>query len=339
MKTIKAIVFGVGAMGRLAAKMMTEKGVEIVGAIDTRSNIGKDLGEVADLPQRLGVIISDDISGVLNIKADIAVICARSYLDEMHPYFKQCIEKKLNIVTLAEEAFYPWRLFPEKTTELDRLAKENGVTLTSGGIQDIFWLNLLTALSGSSHQIDLVTGQAVSNVDLYGPAAIEAIGVGQTEAQFKERIANDKLDYSWFGITLESIIAGLDMTLKIRKEWVEPVVAEEDTASKGLYKTIPKGFVIGWNQVTEIVTEEGAKFRSEFISKICKEDEIENMGWVIKGVPDLYLIIPNVPGPYAICSALVNRIPDVINSEPGFVTLDKFPVSKYKVHPLGYYVK
>ena len=34
----------------------------------------------------------------------------------------------------------------------------------------------------------------------------------------------------------------------------------------------------------------------------------------------------------------MNRIPDVINAEPGFATIDRLPKPRYRTHPLGHYL-
>ena len=47
---IRAIVYGVGAMGAIMTRLMIEKGVEIVGAIArSPDKVGCDLGDVAGL--------------------------------------------------------------------------------------------------------------------------------------------------------------------------------------------------------------------------------------------------------------------------------------------------
>ena len=64
--TFKVVQFGCGPIGcsvtRLAAK---KSNFEIVGAVDL-ANAGKDLGEVAGIDRKLGVIISDDADAVLS---------------------------------------------------------------------------------------------------------------------------------------------------------------------------------------------------------------------------------------------------------------------------------
>ena len=39
------------------------------------------------------------------------------------------------------------------------------------------------------------------------------------------------------------------------------------------------------------------------------------------------------------CATIVNRIPDVINGTPGYVSTDKLDELKYRVKPLNEYVK
>ncbi len=340
MKKIRAISFGIGAMGKMAARMMLEKGIEIVAAVDLFSHIGEDFGDVLGLDHPLNLTVTRELDAVLSsTEADVAVVCARSYVKDMMPILEKFASHGINVVTLAEELFYPWRRFPTEAEELDKLCKANKATITSCGIQDVLWLNLLSVMSGGCYKIDSVLGQATSNVDAYGPSAVEAIGVGQTEQQFRDRLKTQKFDYSWFGISLEGIIARLGLTFKDWKEWVEPVLAKKDTPSHSLGKVLPPASVIGWNQITEIYTEEGITFRSEFISKICVDDETENARWHIEGTPSMDLVIPVLPGPDMINTSLLNRIPDVINSAPGFFTLDQLPYPLYRSGDLAQYLK
>jgi 4-hydroxy-tetrahydrodipicolinate reductase len=331
MRNIRAIVYGIGEMGKIASRMMLEKGVEIAGAIGNKSNVGKDLGEIIGLDHPLNVTISNKAEAVLKKeKADIVVMSVGTTMEQMYPHFRKCLENGVNVITIAEEAFYPWRIYPKYAQELDELAKEHSVTLTAVGIQDVFWLNLLAVLSGASHSIKSVLGQAISNADNYGPLAIETLSIGATEEEFYKNRETPGKEWSCFGIALESIIADLGLNISKRKEWVEPILCTENTKSKILGETIRKGLAIGKNEITEIDTEEHISFRVEFISKILKNDERETSGWSIKGVPDLYLENKNLPGPLATCAAMVNRIPDVINSVPGFITVNKLPKPKIK---------
>ena len=94
MRKIRAIVYGVGAIGKLTTKFMVEKCVDIVGAIDVNLEIvGKDLGEVAGLGRPLNVMINDNADAVLSEQAaDIAIVAVFTDLERMYPIFKNCLE-------------------------------------------------------------------------------------------------------------------------------------------------------------------------------------------------------------------------------------------------------
>ena len=131
-------------------------------------------------------------------------------------------------------------------------------------------------------------------------------------------------------MTLEAIISRLQMTPTKITDILEPIVADHVIHYEGGNMDIPAGRVSGWNQITEIETKEGTTFRCEFISKICEKEGEEFHGWEIQGQPNLKMLIPGLEPPYIICSSVVNRIPDVINAQPGFVSLDKMPAPMYR---------
>ena len=136
MKKIKAVVFGVGTMNSIITRMLLEKGVEIIGAISrSPAKVGKDLGELTGLGRHLGVAVSKDVSEVLSLEADIAVIAVNSYMSDAQEQLRLCAEHGVNAITLSEEALYPWETSPEITKELDSIAKRTGVTLTGSGHQ------------------------------------------------------------------------------------------------------------------------------------------------------------------------------------------------------------
>ena len=99
MTPVRAIVYGVGAMGSIVARLLIEKGVEIVGAIGrSPEKLGRDLGDVAGLGSRTGVIVEPDARPALERGADIAVVSVASYLSVMVEHFRLCLEHGANVV-------------------------------------------------------------------------------------------------------------------------------------------------------------------------------------------------------------------------------------------------
>jgi len=139
-------------------------------------------------------------------------------------------------------------------------------------------------------------------------------------------------------MNLESLIADLGLTVGKIEQNMEPIIDDLDIEARTLGKIIKKGEVIGRVDIVEIETEQGIKFRSEMMGKLYRPDETDMNEWHIKGIPELHLRNDRVPSRMVTCTQMVNRIPDVINAAPGFITAEKLPKPKYKAYPLHFYV-
>ena len=110
MSPIRVIIYGVGRINQLATRLMGEKGVEVVGAINrTGPKVGRDLGEVAGLGNPLGVIVSDDAESVPQTPADLALVGIYDDMERMFPIFKRCIEHRLNVISVGAHHSYQCR--------------------------------------------------------------------------------------------------------------------------------------------------------------------------------------------------------------------------------------
>ena len=134
MENIKIVIWGFGAMGSGMAKMLlTKKGVEIVGVCDLHpERINKSIYDVlgTEKGERKDVIIKGDINEVLTEKCCDVCLCATdSFTKKAFPRLKFALEKKVNVISTAEEMAYPKAQEPELAEELNKIAKENGVSI------------------------------------------------------------------------------------------------------------------------------------------------------------------------------------------------------------------
>jgi hypothetical protein len=339
MKDIKAIVYGVGRMGGRLTRFMVEKGVKIVGAIDVNPDIvDKDLGEVVGLGSPLNVRISNNADVVLSEQqADIAVLAVVSDMERMYPHIKKCVENGLNVISTAREVGYGWIVSPVLTSKVDRLARRHGVTVAGSGFQDVFLINLVSLLTGGIEKIKTITHRGRSNLNESGPLAVGEYHVGRTEEEFYKALKENRVVPSALTRHVECLIAGLGLTLTTVQHNVRPILADVDIKCKCIGETVKKGRIIGLSRSDVFDTAEGIRIVTERDAKVYKPGEVNLTQWSIEGVPALDLTL-DVDDAEATAATIVYRIPDVINSEPGYVTVDQLPKLKFRVSPLHYYV-
>lgn len=340
-RPVRVVVYGVGAMGSILARLLVDKGATVVGAIARSADkVGRDLGDVAGLGARVGVMVDDDPVRVLaDARADIAVVAVSSYLAPMAEHFRVCVEHATNVITLEEESFYPWATAPALAAELDGLAKRHGVTITGSGAQDAYWMTLPCVLMGAAHRVDSVYGRTTWNVDDYGPEVAEHQHADESADEFEAHLAAHGWPSFVVRNTVDALVADAGLTASEVKASVRPVLAPVDTPSRSLGRTIARGRLLGVVDTATIATVEGPRFTFEMTGCIYGPGVEDSNEWVVRGEPaELHLRNERVPTRLATCTQVVNRIPDVINAPPGFVTVPELPRLRYRHLPLGHYI-
>ena len=86
-------------------------------------------------------------------------------------------------------------------------------------------------------------------------------------------------------------------------------------------------------------TKEGITIESECIGKVYSKEDYDKNEWTVEGEPDTTIVVARPATVELTCATIVNRIPDVINGMPGYVSTDKLDELKYRTKPLNEYVK
>ncbi len=125
MENVKVIIWGLGAMGSgMADMLLKKKGVDIVGAVGRGSKVGKSMYDFIETPRgnRPDVIIGTEQDVIKEKSADVVLCCTDSYTKTAFERLKFCLEKKINVVSSAEEMAYPMAQSPVEAAELDKIA-------------------------------------------------------------------------------------------------------------------------------------------------------------------------------------------------------------------------
>lgn len=357
MEKIKVFQIGCGKMSIYTMRYVYEHGATIVGAVDINPDvIGKDIGELMETENKNILVDSvKNLEEYLKVsKPDIAIITTMSLLSDVEESLRICASLGINAITTCEEAFFASNSNPTIWKELDVLAKANKCTITGCGYQDIFWGNLISVIAGTTHKIAKIKGSSSYNVEDYGIALAKAHGAGLTLEEFDREVASaDRMSIeerqkiidsgnfapSYMWNTVGWLADKLKLHITSMKQECVPKTNNEDLESSTLGMNIKAGDATGMSAVVTAETEEGIILEAECIGKVYAPDEFDKNEWTVIGEPETTITVQRPSTVELTCADIVNRIPDVINAEPGFVPTSRMPEPTYRLKPLHEYLK
>ena len=337
MNGLKIVQYGCGKMSVYTMRYVIDNGGEIVGAVDINPNVsGKDIGDIMGTDKK-GVVVENVANAeqmLMTLKPDCVIVTTMSLLADVEDALMLCAKCGVNAITTCEEAFYPMNSNPTLTTKIDQLAKENNCTITGSGYQDAFWGNLITTLVGASHNITKIKGSSSYNVEDYGIALAKVHGAGLTKEEFDAQVASaDEISDEERQKVIESgayapsymwnvngwLCDKLGLTVISQRQKCVPQFNDYDIESSTLGMTVKAGMATGMSAVVTTETKEGITLETECIGKVYNKNEFDRNAWTVYGEPDTTLVIEKPDTVRLTCATVVNRIPDVIKAEPGFV--------------------
>lgn len=349
MNGIRVVQYGCGKMSAYTMRYVIESGAQIVGAIDINPDlIGQDISTVIG-GSETGIKITalgNAENLLLELKPDICIITTMSLLNDCKDALMLCASLGINAITTCEEAFYPMNSNPKLTKELDEMAKRHNCTITGSGYQDAFWGNLITTLAGATHKITKIKGSSSYNVEDYGIALAKAHGAGLTLEQFATDVAasdditeeerrmlidNGEFLPSYMWNVNGWLCDKLGLTVLSQSQKCVPQTHNEDIDSQTLKMTVKKGDATGMSAVVTTTTKEGITLETECIGKVYSKDDYDVNAWEVIGEPNTKLVIERPATVELTCATIVNRIPDVIKAEPGYVPTSRMGELKYIV--------
>lgn len=357
MEKLKVVQYGCGKMSVYTMRYVFEKGAKIVGAFDIAKDvIGKDIGEIIGDNKKYKVKIQDakDFEKFLmENEVDIVIVTTMSLLADVGDALLTCAKCGVNAISTCEEAFFPQNSNPKLFQKIDELALENNCTICGSGYQDVFWGNLISVLAGATHKITKIRGKSSYNVEDYGIALAKAHGAGLSVEEFEKEVASvdqisdaerkkminaGKFAPSYMWTVNGWLCSKLGLTVKSQTQKCVPHIAKKALKSSTLGITIPKGACTGMSAVVTTTTKEGIVLETECIGKVYDSTEFDCNDWTIEGEPNTRVVIECPATVELTCASVVNRIPDVLMSPPGYFTTELMPENFYKQETLEKYV-
>lgn len=335
-RLVKVAIWGFGAMGSGMAKMiLNKKGFDIVGVSDVYDGfVGKSIFEILkiDNPQNHDVIIEKHIERILvEERPNIVLLATDSFTRKAYDKIKFIVEHKCNVISTAEEMAYPQAKEPELSKEMDRIAKENGVTILGTGVNPGMMMDLLAiCISGVMRDVHDMEISRVNSLSPFGPTVMEEQGVGLTLDEFNNKLSKDELSgHVGFIESTYMIANALGLEVNNFEQTMSPIVTNVDRKSP--YGFAKAGDVAGVDMRSFAKLSNDTKINMIHPQQI--EPELEGISTgdyiKIKGTPEINLSnVPEVEGGIGTIAICVNMIPHVINAKAGLKTMIDLPVPR-----------
>ncbi len=331
---IKTIQCGLGSMGSLMADIALEKrDIELVGAVVRRPSLhGTDLADYLNNPLAKGIKIYSSITEAAEATgAETVMTASGSFVKEELPIIEEAVKAKLNVVSIAEEMAYPSAADKETAEFLDRIARENKVSILGTGINPGFVLDLLiVTLTGICRNVKTIYSERVNDLSPYGGAVMETQGIGITPEEFAEGLKKGTVvGHIGFPQSVMMISDALGLGLDDIKEEREPIIAVKER--KGKHITVAPGNVAGCRH-----TVKGFK-NGKTIVELVHPQQIEpeaegNKTWDyirIDGDPKVDMRIePEIAGGTGTAAIAVNMVPAVTKAHAGLKTMIDLPAPR-----------
>ncbi len=336
MRKVRVVQWGLGAMGKGIAKLLlSRKGVEIVGVCDRYPGfIGKSLDDILERPKGEGesVLITGDIKEALsNTPVDICVIATDSFVKDVYPKIKLVVEQGINVITIAEEMSYPAAKEPALAAEMDKLARENGVSILGTGINPGLMMDLLAVcLTGAMTEVSHVRCERVNSLSPFGETVMHEQGIGISVEQFDQGVKDGTLaGHVGFHESAGMISEALGLPFDEFSQQMLPIITQVDRKS-------PHGFAAK-GQIAGVNMSASAKQNGQEVIELIHPQQIEpHLAGVdtgdyitLKGSPDINMAVkPEVNGGLGTIAMACNLLPFVVAAKPGLLTMLDLPVPR-----------
>lgn len=333
-ENVKVIIWGLGAMGSgMADMLLKKKGVEIVGAVGRGSKVGKSMYDFikTERGDRPDVIIGTPEDVIKEGAADVVLAATDSFTKTAFERLKFILEKKINVVSSAEEMAYPIAQSPDEAKKLDEIAKANGVSILGTGINPGLIMDLLVVtMTGCCEEVDHIVARRVNSLSPFGPAVMEEQGIGITKEEFEEGVRTGHLSgHVGFHESIHMVADAIGWNVEKVTTTMEPIMTDVDRKSP--YGFAKAGNVAGCAMKGFGYVDGELKIEMDHPQQIEPEQVGVQTGdyVIIKGTPNINMVnSPEVPGGIGTIAMCVNMIPHIINAKPGLKTMLDLPVPR-----------
>lgn len=326
----RVVVVGLGAQGTGVAQRLVDVGHDIVGVTDVGPKVGRPLTEFLTGERVPELRIRDDLDALLDELApapDIVVLTPALGLEAILELAGGVLDRGINAITLQQDVL---TRDPAWADRMHDRAVRGGASFLASGFQDAWWVQLPALVASQSLDIEVV--RLTSEVSLAGlSAGVGAeIGVPLSPEEFAEHAERTRDVPSVLGAPLGEAARRMGLTPGRATKTVAPILAEEPYAWELGGTTIPVGQTCGFREIVRFTTAEGIEFEGHHaVVTTPIEQTVERID--IVGSPNLTVEGHALPGFDITNTAIVARIPDVVEAAPGMLFAAELPPARHQL--------
>ena len=335
MTELRVVQYGLGPIGcECVRQLMTRPGVRLVGAVDIDpGKAGRDVAEVAGLPEPLGIRVRDDAPALLaETRPNVVIHSTASSLPAVAGQLTDILSAGAHVITTCEEAAFPrWR-HPEVHARLDELARRQKVTLLGTGINPGFIMDTLAlTLSAPCMRLERVQVHRVVDAAARRLPLQRKIGAGLTLEEFEAERSVGRVGHVGLAESAALIAYGLGWRLDRIEETLEPIAASENDETP--YLSVPAGSVAGIHQV--VLGWEGDALRVVLMLDMAVHapEPGDHILLDMGAGGRIEAHIAGIHGDTATAAVVINAIPQVLRAPAGFLTMADMPLVRYWGRP------
>ncbi len=328
MKKLRVISIGLGPIGMAAARLVVKKQtMELVGALDVDpKKVGRDLGELLGGSASGVQVESDTATALERLRPDVALHCTSSFIPKVAEQLKQVAAAGVNVVSSTEELLVPDHRHPELAAQIDEAARSGGSTVVGTGVNPGYAMDFLAVVgSAVCYRVDGVRCLRVVDAGTRRLPLQRKVGAGLTVPEFSAKKAAGGFGHIGMEESVVLVSRGLGLKVDSVVQTLEPVVAQEQFETDFL--TVESGQVAGIRNIGRGSFEGKVVIELDLTMAVGSpnpRDEVE-----LLGEPPVKLAFPSgIPGDQATAAILVNTARQVVEAQPGLLTVLDLPTPR-----------
>jgi 4-hydroxy-tetrahydrodipicolinate reductase len=327
---MKVVQIGLGPIGIAITRLLLQKpGWEIVGAVDIDpAKQGRDLGEVAGLARRLGIVVQGQLHQAYTSDADMAFLTTVSMFPEVLPTLEALVHAGVDVVASTEELFFPYYRYADQAQALDALAKHHNVSILGTGINPGFIMDtLVLMLTSVCQQITRIAATRVVNASGHRPSLHKRLGIGLSPEAFAAEAAQHRVGLVGIVDSVAFLAHVLQWRMDDVKERFVPVIADKPLPLA--QPQVMSGQVCGVRHIVKGIAQ-GKEVISLDLRMYLEAKNTRDTIY-IEGIPTLESTLKSTDmGDNAVAALLVNISPFVRQAQSGLLTMVDLPLPHFQ---------